>query len=143
MPRRPCFGKSQILAIFCQFPVAENVKRHIYTPIPFIWTYSHASRTIRFMFRKTAVLGSFGHYRPFSGTCNPMRSKLPEGTSTRQEFSFSPTPTSLRPSVTKKQPGKVHVSKNRCFWTFWQNSAISGGRIHPKLSKGTSTRKAR
>ena len=25
------------------------------------------------------------------------------------------------------------------FWTFWPNSAISGGRIWPKLSKATST----
>ena len=30
-------------------------------------------------------------------------------------------------------------SKNRCFWTFWPISAIFGGRIWLKLSKGTST----
>ena len=29
--------------------------------------------------------------------------------------------------------------KNRCFWTFSLNSAISGGRIWPKLSTGTAT----
>ena len=30
-------------------------------------------------------------------------------------------------------------SKNHCFWTFQPISAIFGGRIWPKLSKGTST----
>ena len=88
-------------------------------------------------FRETAVFISFVHIRPTSG--NQMWPKLPKSTSTRQDILFAPTPKSLRPSVTKNQPGKTPF-ENRCFWTFWQNSAISGGRIWPKLSKDTSTR---
>ena len=70
---------------------------------------------------KTAVLGSFGHIRPTFGI--RMWPKLPKGTSTYQDLSFAPTPTSIRPSVTKKQPGKAHVSKNRCFRKFRPDSA--------------------
>ena len=63
--------------------------------------------------------------------------KLSRSTSTGQDLSYEPIPRSLQPSVAEKQPGKAHVSKNRYLWTFWPNSAISGDRIWPKLSKGT------
>ena len=43
-------------------------------------------------------------------------SKLSKGTSTGQDLSFELIPRSLRPSVTKIQPGKAHVSRNRCFF---------------------------
>ena len=49
--------------------------------------------------------------------------KLPKGTSTRQDLSFAPTRTSIRLSVTKKQPGKAHVSKNCCFMKFRSETA--------------------
>ena len=65
--------------------------------------------------------------------------KLSKGTSTGQDLSYEPIPRSLRPFVAKKQPGKLKFRKNRYFGYFGQNSAISGGRIWPKLSKGTST----
>ena len=81
----PCFGKSQLLGIFGQLPVAESVKRNIFTPRPFIWTYSHVSTTIRYrgtawkkiMFRKTAVFKTFRKFQPTSG--NPMWPQLPNG----------------------------------------------------------------
>ena len=66
--------------------------------------------------------------------------KLSKDTSTRRDLSYEHICRSLRPSVTKNQPGISHVLKNRCFWTIWPNSAISGGQIWPKRSKGTSTR---
>ena len=87
-------------------------------------------------FRKTTIFGHFGLIRLFPVTES---AKLSKGTSTGQDLSYEPIPRSLRPSVTKKQPGKAYVSKNRYFWTFWPNSAISGGRIWAKLSKGTFT----
>ena len=77
----------------------------------------------KLMFRKTTVLGSFGHIRQTAG--NPMWPKLPKGTSTRQDRSFALTPKSIRPSVTKKQHEKAHVSNNHCFRSFWPNSAMS------------------
>ena len=42
---------------------------------------------------------------------------------------------SLQPHFKKIQPGKTHVSKNRCFWSFWSDSSISGDVIWPKLLK--------
>ena len=66
--------------------------------------------------------------------------RWPKVSSTHQDLSFEPIHMSLRPSITKKQPGKSHILKNRCFWTFWPILDIFGGRIWPKLSKGTSIR---
>ena len=80
---------------------------------------------------KTAVFGNFGQilllrfWPKLSKGTSTGQPKLSKGTSTDQDISY--------------EPGKAYVSKHRCFWTFWQNSAISGGRIWPKLSKGTST----
>ena len=85
------------------------------------------------MFRKAAVFGHFGH---FGGR---IWLKVSKGTSTGPDLSYEPIPRCLRPSVTEKQPGKAYVSKSRCFWTFWPISAIFGGRIWLKVSKGTST----
>ena len=74
----------------------------------------------KLMFRKIAVLGSFGHILPTSG--NPMWPKLPKGTPASCDLSFAPT--SIQPSVTKKQAVKAHVSINRC-------SVGHFGRIRP------------
>ena len=52
--------------------------------------------------------------------------KCIKGTSTRQDLSFAPTPTSIRTSITQKQPGKAHVSKNRCFRKLRPASASFG-----------------
>ena len=69
-----CFEKSQLLGIFGQLPVAESVKRHIYTPRPVIWAYSQVSTTI--LSKETAwksscfekplfldIFAKFGHFR--------------------------------------------------------------------------------
>ena len=50
----PCFGKSKFLGILAKFGhyrwpnLAKTVKRHIYSPRPFIWSYSQVSTTIRY-----------------------------------------------------------------------------------------------
>ena len=65
------------------------------------------------MFRKKTlfldILANFGHFQ--------WRSK---GTSTGQDLSYEPIPMSLRPSVTKKQPGKAHIRKTADFGHFGQ-----------------------
>ena len=81
------------------------------------------------MFRKTAVLGSFGHIRTTFG--NRMWPKLPKGTTTRQDLSFARTPTSIRQFVTKKQPGKAHVSKkNVVLGSFGHIRSTFGNRMY-------------
>ena len=91
----------------------------------------------KLMFRKTDVFGNFSqNWAIFRGR---IWAKLPKGTSTRQDLSFAPTPTSIWQSATKIKPGKANVSKNRCSGIFWPKSAIFRGRIWPKLPKGTST----
>ena len=118
---------------------------HIYTPRPFIFTlftclYDDTLQRYslkKLMFRKTADLESFGHIRQTSG--NWMWPKLPKGTSSCQYLSFAPTPMSIRPSVTKEQPRNAHISKNRCFWTFWPNSAIFGGQNCQKAHLNAKT----
>ena len=79
------------------------------------------------------ILANIGHF-PW-----PNLAETIESTSTGQDRLYEPISRSLRPFVTEKQPGKAYVQKNRCFWTFWPISVIFGGRIWPKLLKGTST----
>ena len=49
--------------------------------------------------------------------------KLPKGTFSHQNISFGLSPTSIRPSVTKKQPGQANISKKGCFRKFRPDSA--------------------
>ena len=77
---------------------------------------------------------AFGHFRPASGgrKCQ----KAHQNTKTSH---LRPLPGLYNHPLQRfTKPGKAHVSKHRCFWTFWPNSAIS--KIWSKLSKGTSTR---
>ena len=129
-----CYGKPQLWGIFGHFPVAESAKRHIYTPGPFICAHSHVYTTIRYKARQPGkphasrnrcffyIFAEIGHFRWFF-----LVKIVRKGTSTRQILLNEPICRSLRPFVTKKQPKKVQVSKNRWFWIFWPNLAISGG----------------
>ena len=121
----------------------KNVKRHIYTPRPFIWAYYQDPMTNRY--KETAWKSSC-----FGGRIWP---KLSKSTSKRQDLSYEPIPRSLRPSLTKIQPGKESMTdgptdrnpksigpKPLCCWLTWPNSPPAIGRLWPKLSKGTYTR---
>ena len=99
---------------------------HSFEPIQSLYDHPLQRNSLEnHTFRKTAVFWTFWPNSAISGGRTWL--KLSKGTSTYRDLSYEPFPRSLRPSVTKKQPGKAHVSKNRCFRTFWRNSAISGG----------------
>ena len=125
-----------ILAKFGHFRwsnIVKTVKRQIFRPRPFIWAYSQVSTTIRY--KETAwkssyfekplisdILANFGHFQ-WPTQAETVKRHIYTG----QNLSYERIPRSLRPSVTTKQPGKAHVSRNRWFRTFWQISAISSG----------------
>ena len=61
-----CFRKFRPYSVNFLLPnVAETAKRHIYTPNHLVCAHFHVYATI-LMFRKTAVLGSFGRIRSIS-----------------------------------------------------------------------------
>ena len=97
--------KSQLLSTLAE--------RHIYTPRPFIWAYFRVSTTIRY--KETAwITHASKKYCFFFWTFWPNSAisggqiwpNLSIGTSTQRTISFKPIPMSLRPSVTKMQPGR-------------------------------------
>ena len=96
----------------------KSGKRHIYTPRRFIWTDSQVSTTIRYKetawksscFEKPLFLDIL-QISAISGA--RFWPKLSKGTSTGQELLYEPIPRSLRPSVTKKQPGKESMTDRR------------------------------
>ena len=95
------------------------------------------------MFRKTAVFGQFGQFRPFpvveSGKKNVKRHI---NRPSPFIWAYSQVSMTIRYKATAWKAHitwKTHISKTRWFRTFWPISAISGGRTWPKLSKGTST----
>ena len=147
----PFFMKNQsfrgILAKFGHFRwlnLAKPVKRHIYKPKPFIWAYSQVSTTIRC--RETAwkgscfekpqildILAKFGHFRwPILAETFKRHISRPRPFI----WVYSKVSTTIR---CKETAWKSSCFEKRKFWTFWSNSAISGGKLWPKLSKGTST----
>ena len=76
---------------------------------------------------------AFGQFWTTSGGRNCQKAHLYAKTF---HYAYSQVSTTISCKETR---GKTYVSKNRCLWTFCLNSAISVGRIWPKLSKGTST----
>ena len=126
-----CFGKSQIIAFSTNFrwPKVSHLKAHLHTTTfylnLFICLYDHPlQRNSLKTLMTTAASGQLGRNRPFSVADSVQNcQKAHPHTKTFHMSLFSGL--------------YYYVSKNRCFWTIWPNSANSGGRFWPK---GTSTR---
>ena len=104
----PMFWKNQSFGAFSAISGGRKCqKAHLHTKTfhlnLFTCLYDHKlhwNNLEKLMFRKTAVLGSFGHIRATFGI--RMWPKLPKGTSKHQDLSFAPTPTSIRLSFTRR-----------------------------------------
>ena len=116
----PCFGKSKLLGFLAnirwpKLSKGTSTRQDIsYDMSLFAGRYDHPlqrNSLEKFMFRKKLLfLDILAKLAYSAGRIWP---KLTKGTSTRQDHSYDPIPRSLRPSVTKNQPGKAHVTKNR------------------------------
>ena len=91
------------------------MKRYIYRPRPFIKAYSHVYTTIRYnetvwkssCLEKPLFSDIFGRIRPLPVAKTVKRRIY------RPSPSYEPIPRSLRPSVTKIQPGKKSMTDGR------------------------------
>ena len=100
---RPWFS-----CVFEDFGVKNNAKTRPRTN-PWL-VYANVLKKTLFL----DILANFGHFQ-WSNLAKNVK-----GTSTGHHLSYEPIPRSLRPSVTKKQPGKAHVSKTADFTHFGQ-----------------------
>ena len=119
---------------------------HIHLPLrPFICTHSHVHTTI--LYKKTVWKSSCFEKPPFLDTL-AIFGQLPVTQCGRNCQKAHPYAKNfylhhfhVYTTIRYKETSWKSSYKKRCFWTFWPNSAIFGGWILPKLSKGTSTRK--
>ena len=86
-----------------------------------------------FVYARVWKFKAFGQFWPTSGGRNCQKAHLYAKT-----FFMSLFPGLYDHPLQRNSVEKLKFRK-ALFWTFWPNSAISGGRIWPKLSKGTST----
>ena len=103
MPQPPPDSKGYLLSCIC-----PCLKKQLFLDI--LANFGHLlqrNSLEKLMFRKTADFGLWPNSAISGGRICPNLSK---GTSTGQDHSYEPIPRSLRPSITKIQPGKESMT---------------------------------